>query len=290
MRFRPLTYCMMAALLLAACGGTGAQPTEQPPAPAQTPIAQQPTEAPTLPPAATEPPQLAATLTLAPPAVATELPTEMSLAAQLPPTPAPSSGQAQTGLPAAAAPANHLMSDDPELAACLLRALGQEVYDDLRASGGMPSQQQMMAMGPCMAVLSPGGGPPSGAGEMATAPAPEPTAAPATLSCEDARYTFTDIGLVLTAREAGNSDPMAPMANPSSLLLIDGRVRLFFTNAGAGIGSAISTDGLSFAYEGMRIDGRAAKEPISGRCASIACQMTAYAYLSAPLRPGDSRL
>ena len=253
MRFRPLTYCVMAALLLAAYGGTGTQPAEQPPAPAQTSTAQQATEAPTLLPAATELPQLAATLPLPP-------------------------------------PADHLMRDDPELAACLLRALGQEVYYDLRGNGGIPSQQQMIAMGPCMAILSPGGGPPSGTGEIATAPAPEPTAAPAALTCEDAHYTFTDIGLVLIALEAGNSDPMAPMANPSSLFLEDGRVRLFFTNAGAGIGSAISTDGLSFAYEGMRIDGRAAKEPISGRCASIACQMTAYAYLSAPLRPGDSRL
>ena len=251
-------YSLTATLLLAACSGTDAQPAEQPPAPAQTSIAQQPTEAPTVPPAATAPPQLAATLTLPPAAVTIELPTEMPSAAQLPPTPAASSGQAQTG-PPAAAPSNHLISDDPELVACLLRALGQEVYDDLRASSGMPSQQQMMAMGPCMAVLSPGGGPPSGAGEMATAPVSEPTAAPDTLTCEDARYTFTDIGLVLTALQVGNSDPMAPMANPSSLLLSDGRVRLFFTNAGAGIGSAISTDGLSFVYEGMRIDGREAR-------------------------------
>lgn len=71
--------------------------------------------------------------------------------------------------------------------------------------------------------------------------------------CEETRYTFTDLGVVLTAQDAGNSDPMAPMANPSSLLLNDGRVRLFFTNAGAGIGSAISVDGITFNYEGTRV-------------------------------------
>ena len=74
-------------------------------------------------------------------------------------------------------------------------------------------------------------------------------------SCEDSRYTFTDLGIVLTAQDAGNSNPMAPMANPSSLLLSDGNIRLFFTNAGAGIGSAISSDGISFEYEGIRISG-----------------------------------
>ena len=72
-------------------------------------------------------------------------------------------------------------------------------------------------------------------------------------SCEETRYTFTDLGVVLTAQDAGNIDAMAPMANPSSLLLQDGRVRLFFTNAGAGIGSAISVDGLTFIYEGTRV-------------------------------------
>ena len=74
-------------------------------------------------------------------------------------------------------------------------------------------------------------------------------------SCEESRYTFTDLGIVLTAQDAGNSNPMAPMANPSSLLLSDERVRMFFTNAGAGIGSAISSDGISFEYEGIRISG-----------------------------------
>ena len=72
-------------------------------------------------------------------------------------------------------------------------------------------------------------------------------------SCEETRYTFTDLGVVLTAQDADNIDAMAPMANPSSLLLQDGRVRLFFTNAGAGIGSAISVDGLTFTYEGTRV-------------------------------------
>ena len=72
-------------------------------------------------------------------------------------------------------------------------------------------------------------------------------------TCEDTSYTFEDLGVVLTAQDVGNRDPMAPMANPSSLQLIDGNIRLFFTNAGAGIGSAISTDGITFAYEGIRI-------------------------------------
>ena len=72
-------------------------------------------------------------------------------------------------------------------------------------------------------------------------------------TCEDTRYTFEDLGVVLTAQDAGNPDPMAPMANPSSLQLADGNIRLFFTNAGAGIGSAISTDGITFSYEGIRI-------------------------------------
>ncbi len=72
-------------------------------------------------------------------------------------------------------------------------------------------------------------------------------------TCEDARYTFEDLGVALTAQDVGNRDPMAPMANPSSLQLTDGNIRLFFTNAGAGIGSAISTDGITFAYEGIRI-------------------------------------
>lgn len=93
------------------------------------------------------------------------------------------------------------------------------------------------------------------------APAPEqsqPTAeeldvAASTPGCEETRYTFTDLGVALTAQDAGNSDPMAPMANPSSLLLNDGRVRLFFTNARAGIGSAISVDGITFSYEGTRV-------------------------------------
>ena len=93
----------------------------------------------------------------------------------------------------------------------------------------------------------------------APAPAqPQPTAeeldvAASTPGCEETRYTFTDLGVALTAQDAGNSDPMAPMANPSSLLLNDGRVRLFFTNARAGIGSAISVDGITFSYEGTRV-------------------------------------
>ncbi len=74
-------------------------------------------------------------------------------------------------------------------------------------------------------------------------------------TCEDSKYLFEDLGIVLTAQDAGNPDPMAPMANPSSLLLSDGNIRLFFTNAGAGIGSALSTDGINFAYEGIRISG-----------------------------------
>jgi hypothetical protein len=72
-------------------------------------------------------------------------------------------------------------------------------------------------------------------------------------TCEDTRYTFEDLGVVLTAQDVGNPDSMAPMANPSSLQLPDGDIRLFFTNAGAGIGSAISTDGITFSYEGIRI-------------------------------------
>ena len=93
----------------------------------------------------------------------------------------------------------------------------------------------------------------------APAPAqPQPTAeeldvAASTPGCEETRYTFTDLGVALTAQDAGNSDPMAPMANPSSLLLNDGSVRLFFTNARAGIGSAISVDGITFSYEGTRV-------------------------------------
>ena len=71
--------------------------------------------------------------------------------------------------------------------------------------------------------------------------------------CTNKQYVYEDIGLALTAKQAGNIDSMAPMANPSSLKLLDGNIRLFFTNAGAGIGSAISSDGISFTYEGIRI-------------------------------------
>ncbi|MEE3228821.1 MAG: hypothetical protein VX237_06945, partial [Chloroflexota bacterium] len=48
-------------------------------------------------------------------------------------------------------------------------------------------------------------------------------------TCEDTRYTFEDLGVVLTAQDVGNPDSMAPMANPSSLQLPDGDIRLFFT-------------------------------------------------------------
>ena len=79
-------------------------------------------------------------------------------------------------------------------------------------------------------------------------------------SCDVSRYTFTDLGLVLSATDVGQTDPMAPVANPSALQLDDGRIRLFFTNAGDGIASAISDDGLTFAYETIRISGQAAQE------------------------------
>ena len=80
------------------------------------------------------------------------------------------------------------------------------------------------------------------------------------ISCDVIRYSFTDLGLVLSATDVGQTDPMAPVANPSALQLDDGRIRLFFTNAGDGIASAISDDGLTFAYETIRISGPAAQE------------------------------
>ncbi len=80
------------------------------------------------------------------------------------------------------------------------------------------------------------------------------------ISCDGIRYSFTDLGLVLSATDVGQTDPMAPVANPSALQLDDGRIRLFFTNAGDGIASAISDDGLTFAYETIRISGPAAQE------------------------------
>ncbi|MBQ91006.1 MAG: hypothetical protein CL441_06240 [Acidimicrobiaceae bacterium] len=85
----------------------------------------------------------------------------------------------------------------------------------------------------------------------AAPPVPQPEAA----ACAPVRYTITDLGLVLSATQVGQTDPLAPVANPTSLLLNDGRVRLFFTNAGEGIASAISEDGISFTYEGIRISG-----------------------------------
>ncbi len=91
----------------------------------------------------------------------------------------------------------------------------------------------------------------------ASAPAPEP---PPAAFCAAIQYGFTDLGLVFSATDVGQVDPLAPVANPSALLLADGRVRLFFTNAGSGIGSAISNDGVTFAYEGIRISGRDARE------------------------------
>ncbi len=80
-----------------------------------------------------------------------------------------------------------------------------------------------------------------------------------TAACAQDQYSFTDLGLVLSATDAGQSDPMAPVANPTALWLNDGRVRLFFTNAGTGIGSAISDDGLTFSYEDIRISGSDAR-------------------------------
>jgi hypothetical protein len=80
------------------------------------------------------------------------------------------------------------------------------------------------------------------------------------ISCDGIRYSFTDLGLVLSATDVGQTDPMAPVANPSALQLDDSRIRLFFTNAGDGIASAISDDGLTFAYETIRISGPAARE------------------------------
>ena len=80
------------------------------------------------------------------------------------------------------------------------------------------------------------------------------------VSCDGIRYSFTDIGMVLRATDVGQTDPMAPVANPSALRLDDGRIRMFFTNAGDGIASAISDDGLTFAYETIRISGPAAQE------------------------------
>ena len=96
--------------------------------------------------------------------------------------------------------------------------------------------------------------------ELAATPTQPPTAIPTEPpSCADVQYTFSDLGLALSAQDAGQPDSMAPVANPSVLLLADGRVRLFFTNAGAGIGSAISDEGLSFTYESIRISGPEAR-------------------------------
>ena len=81
------------------------------------------------------------------------------------------------------------------------------------------------------------------------------TPAPTPALCDNIRYSITDLGLVLSATQAGQPDPLAPVANPTSLLLNDGRVRLFFTNAGEGIASAISNDGIVFEYEEIRISG-----------------------------------
>jgi len=79
--------------------------------------------------------------------------------------------------------------------------------------------------------------------------------APMPPSCSNVRYSITDLGLVLSATQVGQVDPLAPVANPTSLLLNDGRVRLFFTNTGEGIASAISNNGITFEYEGIRIFG-----------------------------------
>ena len=93
-----------------------------------------------------------------------------------------------------------------------------------------------------------------------SAPAPDggPPTQPA--SCAGIRYNFTDLGLVLSATGVGQTDPLAPVANPTTLLLADDRVRLFFTNAGDGIASAISDDGVTFTYESIRISGPDARE------------------------------
>ncbi|MCS5574611.1 MAG: Ig-like domain-containing protein, partial [Pseudomonadales bacterium] len=80
------------------------------------------------------------------------------------------------------------------------------------------------------------------------------------ISCHGIQYSFTDLGLVLSATDVGQTDPMAPVANPSALQLDDGSIRLFFTNAGDGIASAISDDGITFSYETIRISGPAAQK------------------------------
>ena len=96
--------------------------------------------------------------------------------------------------------------------------------------------------------------------QEAASPAPDDEKPEVIVSCDGIGYSFTDIGLVLSATDVGQTDPMAPVANPSALQLDDGRIRLFFTNAGDGIASAISDDGLTFAYETIRISGPTAQE------------------------------
>ena len=98
--------------------------------------------------------------------------------------------------------------------------------------------------------------------------------------------TSTDTTGTKFVADAGTRLPWAPGGQSRVYKLTDGRYRLFYTNAG-GIESAISTDGLAFTDEGMRISGDAAGFEPGG--ISIVKTKTGYrGYFSNLEKPGVS--
>jgi len=90
----------------------------------------------------------------------------------------------------------------------------------------------------------------------ATSVTPAPALAPEQLSTSPScapTFALKELGTVLTAEDTGQ-DKTAPVADPSPILLPDGRVRLYFLAGAPGVKSAISEDGIHFTIEeGARV-------------------------------------